>query len=184
MRKHFISLCRKLLALLGVGAALNSCDIFNFGACMYGCPSADYKITGSVKDEMGNPIKGIAISQYQPAGPNDDGSVIYDGWEGEAFATTAEDGTFDIFQNMFPMTGMQLMFRDVDGTENGGDFEDQSVSVEFRQVEKSKDSWYEGVFEAKKPVDVVMKLKQIPVQADPEDGSEGSQEASEGEKAE
>ena len=159
MRKISLRFWAKVLALLGVGGAMESCEIIQFGACMYGCPHADYKLTGSVTDEDGNPIPGISIRQYQSAGPNEDRSVIYDGWEGPELVKTEADGTFVIETVLTSFGGdEEFIFRDVDGPENGGEFVDEPMKIKFDQVKKGDKAWYGGAFEAS-DVKVVLKAK-------------------------
>lgn len=52
-----------IFSILGF-AGVTSCDKIPgipTGRCEYGCPNADYKIMGSVKDGNGKPIKGIQV---------------------------------------------------------------------------------------------------------------------------
>lgn len=158
MRKIGLRFWAKVLAMLGIGGAMESCDILPFGACMYGCPHADYKLEGTVADEAGNPIPGISVRQYQSPGPNKDGSVIYDGWEGPELVKTEADGTFVIETELTSFGGdEEFIFRDVDGPENG-EFEDQAKQFKFTQTQKGDKNWYGGKFETN-GVKVVLKAK-------------------------
>lgn len=154
MRKIRAKLFNRLLALMGVGMFANAC-------VMYATPVATYRISGSVKDEAGNPIEGISLRQYQAAGPNRDGSVIYDGWEGPELARTAADGTFSFSSNVTSFGGEEddFIFRDIDGPENGGEFEALAVTIALERIKKGH-GWNRGVYAAEEPVDVVMRLAQ------------------------
>lgn len=159
MKKIGLRFWAKVLALFGLGGAMESCEIFTIGACMYGCPHADYKVSGSVTDEDGNPIPGISVRQYQSAGPKEDGSVIYDEWEGAELVKTEADGTFVIDTELTSFGGdEEFIFRDVDGPENGGEFVDKSLKIKFDQVKKGDKAWYGGAYEAS-DVKVVLKPK-------------------------
>lgn len=159
MRKLGLKFWSKVLALLGIGGAMEACDIFPIGACMYGTPHADYKVSGSVTDENGNPIPGISVRQYQSPGPDESGKIIYDGWEGPELTRTEADGTFVIDTELTSFGGdEEFIFRDVDGPENGGEFEDQSQKVEVSRTQKGDKAWYGGKFEAH-GIKVVLKAK-------------------------
>ena len=155
MNKLVVGLSRRMLALLGIGVVAGSC----IPLCMYGCPHADYKVSGKVTDKDGKPIEGISVRQYQSSGPTEDGTAILDGWESEELTTTLSDGTFLIDRELTSFGGdEELMFRDVDGPENGGEFVDKAVKVTVKQVKKGDGSWYGGMYEAK-DVNVVLEIK-------------------------
>ena len=61
---------------------------------------------------------------------------------------------------MWPDTNIDLVFTDVDGEENGGEFEtlELNISDEVEQVAEGSGSWYEGGYKADLG-DVVMTLK-------------------------
>lgn len=159
MKKIGLRFWAKVLALLGIGGGAGSCDIFEFGMCMYGCPHSDYVVSGTVTDEAGNPIGGISVRQYQSPGPNESGTVIYDGWESGELVKTAADGTFRIEQELTSFGGdEEFMFRDVDGPENGGEFEDQAQKFNFKQTGKGDGDWYGGEFSAT-GLKIVLKAK-------------------------
>lgn len=159
MKKIGLRFWAKVLALLGIGGAMEACDLLPIGACMYGCPHADYKLSGTVTDENGDPVPGISIRQYQSPGPNADRSVTYDGWEGQELVQTEADGTFVIETVLTTFGGdEEFIFRDVDGPENG-EFEDQSQKFKFTQTKKGDKSWYGGCYEAS-DVKVVLKTKE------------------------
>lgn len=106
----------------------------------YGCPNADYKVLGTVKDSAGKPIKDIQVVTEETFR---DKSVLRD--------TTYSDanGNFSLQKSDFPLERtLNVIFNDVDGVENGGEFESKTVSeVEYKQ-DKKGEGWYHGSFTA------------------------------------
>ena len=49
------------------------------------------------------------------------------------------------------------MFEDIDGAENGGEFESAEAAPEIKRTKKGDKSWYGGAFEVK--ADVTLKKK-------------------------
>lgn len=108
---------------------------------MYGTPTSDYKISGTVQTEKGKPIEGInVIFQGRNGGKPKDVLII----------ETDEDGKFSTeYINSFDTDIYYLKFVDVDGAENGGEFEEKTISVydmQRTQVEKGE-GWYRGKLE-------------------------------------
>ena len=130
-----------LFALLGF-TGITSCNLPQVGdqPVEYGCPSADYKVLGTVKDSAGKPIKGIQVVTEETI-RND--TVLRD--------TTYSDanGNFSLQKNDFPVERtLNVIFNDVDGAENNGHFESKTISgVEYKQ-DKKGEGWYHGSFTA------------------------------------
>lgn len=139
-----------ILSLLGF--SVTSCEDPKTIMCEYGCPNADYQVIGSVKDESGNPLKGIQVvtQDVQGEGVSEFKDTVYTDASGK-FATRT--------RNAFPgVQNVNVVFNDVDGPDNGGDF--SSMSIEKAEYEKTKDgsgSWYDGAYTA--TVNAVMKKK-------------------------
>jgi putative lipoprotein (rSAM/lipoprotein system) len=95
-------------------------------------------------DPDGNPIKSIEISHDYS------GHKVY----------TLEDGSFDYTSedNGFEMETVTLEFTDIDGEENGGDFQYQEVPVPVQQTEPGDGGWNNGKFEAE-DVEIVLAKK-------------------------
>jgi putative lipoprotein (rSAM/lipoprotein system) len=153
MKDLFLRFCRWALPLLGV-AAVTSCEIdppapmygpppsgYDDMVCMYGTPVVEFSVKGKVVDSEGNPIPGIEISH---------------GYSGLK-AKTSEDGSFDYTSQDvgFEMETVTLVFTDIDGEENGGDFQSKEVAVEVEQTEPGDGGWNNGKFEAE-GVEIVM----------------------------
>ena len=120
-------------AILGV-LGFSACD--NPPLDMYGSPTVDFMVKGKVTDSEGTPIKGIVISSKR--GLSDDLSAVTD-----------ENGEF--VTNKIKEFGVMgtLVFTDVDGAENGGDFETYEKDLsKFPQTQvKEGEGWYRGEYE-------------------------------------
>ena len=111
-------LCVAVLGVLGFSAC--SDDPMG-GAAAYGSPTADYKYMGTVTDEAGNPIEGINVIMS--------GNIL--GMPNVKLKTESYDGEkYNFSTGIFSTADTHIAtidFVDVDGEENGGDF--QSVTI-------------------------------------------------------
>lgn len=134
-----------LLALLGV----TGCDP-NSGSdarVEYGTPHVNFHLMARVVDSEGNPIKGITVTTER----------------GEKFyantGTSNAEGLIDANGAFWPGDQNVVIFQDVDGELNGGEFEtlqlDISSSVE---LVRDGESWCMGDYKAELG-DVYMTLK-------------------------
>lgn len=113
---------------------------------MYGSPSATYEVKGKVLDNEGNPINGIKIVlQDDATDPNP-----YEIAESQSL----ENGDYTIRNTTFPTNKLYLSVEDVDGTANGGEFEEQTIELDFSKVEATGDkgAWYEGTKSLEKQI--------------------------------
>lgn len=104
---------------------------------MYGMPSMDFTVSGKVMDVKNNPINGIEVTTS-----NENVYV-------PTKVATDEKGEFTISGNGWPEDTINLTFTDVDGEQNGGDFQTATEQVHLTQTKKTDDVWYKGVYEAK-----------------------------------
>ena len=134
-----------LLGLLGFTAV--SCDnTENLNA--YGTPYVSFTLKARVVDEAGNPIKGIEV----------DANEHY--WFDDK-RYSDENGYFDVSGNLSPGNQYKVRFIDVDGAENGGEFETLELDItdSVKRVAEGSNTWCEGVYEAELG-EVTLKLKQ------------------------
>lgn len=135
-----------LLALLGFGTIACDNDSMEDVAAEYGCPHINFSLKARVIDEAGKPIEGIEVQTKNYA----------------FYANNYSDaeGNIDLNVNMWPDTNIDLIFTDVDGAENGGEFETLNLNIadKVEQVKEGSGSWYEGDFAADLG-DVTLKLK-------------------------
>ena len=135
-----------LLALLGVGAV--SCDNgWGDPVPEYGCPHMNFSLKARVVDEAGKPIEGIEVQTQNNAFYADNYSDA--------------EGNIDLKVGMWPDTNIDLVFTDVDGAENGGEFEtlELNISDKVEKVKEGDGSWYKGGYKADLG-DVVMTVKE------------------------
>lgn len=150
------SLAATALGLLG----FSSCNWLGIGVCMYGEPHADFKAIGSVTDQSGKPIEGIRVAVQQHRHYENSESVIYDqnDWYDNDTLFTDSEGKYELVRNVFSAPNkVTIVFEDVDGEGNGGEFEKAEANPKLTQTKKGDKSWYGGAFEAK--ADVVLKKK-------------------------
>lgn len=133
-----------LLTLLGFGAV--ACDNGMHDQVEYGCPTMTFSLKARVVDEAGKPIEGIEVQTKD----ND----FYSGNFSDA------EGNIDLNVSMWPDTNIDLVFTDVDGAENGGEFETLNLNIadKVEQVTEGSGSWYQGDYAADLG-DVTMTLK-------------------------
>jgi putative lipoprotein (rSAM/lipoprotein system) len=119
----------KSLSILGFTIPMFGCDAPE----MYGTPWADYEVKGKVLDADGDPIKGIKVS------------LIEDQYNSQS-TQSLENGTFKVSLGTIPFDKLKLTAQDIDGAENGGEFEEQTIELDFSKVEATgdKDAWYNG----------------------------------------
>ena len=131
MKKFLLRLCRILLPMLGVSVVI-ACDdkdggsgdtcVPMYGAVVaeYGVMLVEYRVTGKVVDKEDNPIADILVG--------DDYSCNH--------ALTKDDGTFVFESEGVIFDSVTLNFRDLDGEDNGGEFE-----TKYQQVTLSQDNY-------------------------------------------
>ena len=159
MKKLLIKSFDKIIViLLGVLGIFNSCEkpkpLYGVEPCEYGVPYGIYEFHGIVTDkETSNPIQNIQVVRYR--------DTIY----------TNSEGKFTCFDGM--NSEFRLKIEDIDGEENGGDFESQEIDVRFTQadqVEKGDGKWNKGKFvktqnielEKRKTVDTLYGMPSAP----------------------
>ena len=139
-----------------------------FTACpvAYGAPWAEYSVKGRVVDPEGTPIASIAVSfDYCPFDGDHADELLASGYSPDAWTDT--EGRFHIRREESFAENI-LCLHDVDGPQNGGEFEAQRVEINFVQTGKgSGKGWYEGSFEAH-DIEVVM----MPKRAEDEEENE------------
>lgn len=135
MKKKLISTYGKILSWLLALLGLHGCEM-STPVAMYGVPSATFQVKGKVTNKATNkPIEGIEISIKRAPQP---------------LATTNANGEFDITFEEFPGVNHVIFAKDIDGSDNGGEFETDSLVVNtntMKQTEKAKSNWQQGTFE-------------------------------------
>ena len=126
-------LLNRLLALCGVGVA--SC----IPVAMYGTPHVEFHLKARVVDAEGNPIQGIEV-RTKSGQPFDHNTGIAD-YLGNIEAVSGD---------MWPGEQYEVVFLDVDGEYNGGEFENLSLDItdKVKQTKRGDGDWYQGTYKA------------------------------------
>ena len=156
------SLLSGALALLGFAGCTN----INDAPDLYGTPSVDYKIIGTVTDEQGKPLKDIQVIVKNPNG----WSYYDDNTSRESLPPqvipdtlyTDKDGKFTSNNvHAISVSKFTVEFQDIDGEANGGEFlQKQLTKNDFneKRIKKGK-GFYNGEYEYSKTVQLKRKDK-------------------------
>ena len=132
-----------LWALLSI-TGFSGCDKFGLFRCEYGCPNADFKLVGNVKDANGKGIEGIRVV-FRPEGREEES------WENDTLYTDAK-GHFERerLKHDWPdgAQSASIKFEDVDGSAHGSYktkvLQPSELTVE--QTKKGDGRWYAGIY--------------------------------------
>lgn len=133
-----------LLALLGIGGCQSLAleEVEELTMVAYGAPTACYSIKGKVTDEKGKALEGIEVRVKRRF--HADGRDRYF----DILVPLASDanGKWSTEIRATPTDTLQIVFTDIDGAANGGEFAADSVRVPVK-IEKDprkNDAWYVG----------------------------------------
>ena len=148
----FKTFAAALLAVLGFASCEKAIDVIDDGGglCMYGQPHADFKAVGTVKDKSGKPIEGIRVAVQQHRHYENSESVIYDqnDWYDNDTLFTDVNGQYELVRSVFDAPNrVTVVFEDIDGEENGGEFAKAEANPKVVQTKKGDKSWYGGAFQ-------------------------------------
>ena len=123
-----------LLTMLGFSSMVSCDGDINQHADMYGTPTADYEVKGKVLDADGDPIKGIKVILKHPSSLN----ILN--------SQSLADGSYTLSTKLMITNKLLLTTQDIDGAENGGEFEEKTVELDFSKIEYTGDkgAWYSG----------------------------------------
>lgn len=148
----FLTFTNKILAglLSLLGFSLAACD--KIGADEYGCPYADYEIKGKVVDDNGKAINGIQVIIPDPFGNEEytHRDTLITNSAGEFIARPVVT-TFDTDITF------KITTKDIDGTDNGGAFEETITEVVFKKEDLTEGSGSWNYGSAQKEVTITMK---------------------------
>ena len=149
-----------LLSMLGYGCTSSTnefVEMYGVPVMEYGTPYADYKMMGQVTDEKGFPINNIKTSVKNVV-VSDLGAVY--NWGLDSTKTDAS-GKYMISFKGFPSNPeTKLIVEDIDGEANRGEFQSDTLDIDFEKAVKVKDgdrSWNMGTYEIYQ--DIKMKKK-------------------------
>ena len=138
------------LALLGFAGCNNG-----EAPVLYGTPSVDYRVMGTITDTNGKPIQGIRVVVADEDVIN--GKIYAEDYPWVTSDTTYTDnkGQFSSSKiNDISYTRTLIDIQDIDDEANGGVFNEKRLHInhfEKKQVKK-KDGWYSGEFEFSKDI--------------------------------
>ena len=127
----------------------------------YGMPHAKYQIQGTVTaEETGSPIQGVRVKYSHLDYVDDDGNKHFTEMCGDNILTD-KDGKVDITDTAFAsgQDEIEISLEDIDGAENGGNFETMILHNEDLQIEFVKDNggrWHIGDY----TINFAAKMKQ------------------------
>lgn len=146
-----------LLALLGIGGCTSE-EIFyeREMMAMYGTPTANFSVKGTVTDEKGKPISNLQVILGQRYYNNS--GVIYDvNYVPIDTLTTDAKGVYQMSKTRFPVQNLQIDINDIDGEAGGGQFQSSSLVIQNIQYEGGE-GWFRGTANVKVP-DIILKKK-------------------------
>lgn len=116
----------------------------------HGTPSIRYQVKGTVTDEAGKPLKGIAMrvkDDFMNPALKDPYVELYS-------VETDEKGEYatEFIDDTGIRDGLVLIAEDVDGKENGGLFAPDTlrlIDLEKKKVGEGDDEWDSGIWELK-----------------------------------
>lgn len=132
-----------VMALLGLFPFFSGCDEPRE---MYGTPTADYLIMGTVTDSLTNtPVQNIRVSIKNPIEPFMPIDTVF----------TDAEGKYSFLFHLFPYESVPFNIKteDIDGESNGGPYitKEGTAEVTVTNMDKSKaKGWYSGKFTAVK----------------------------------
>ena len=112
----------------------------------YGMPYAEFKIVGEVKSTDGKPIKGIRVIVNPRKNEPEESARWY---QDTLFTDASGSFSKDILKHTWPdeLKDAVITFDDVDGSENGGEFESTSLqngNFAVEKVKKGSGNWDSG----------------------------------------
>ena len=134
---------RRLLCLLLGALGFTACsdNSINSMMCEYGTPTVQFTVKGRVTDADGKPIKGIVVSSTEVNSFSENAGLE---------AVTGEDGRFTTQKVKAIGIHGKLLFTDIDGAENGGEFETQTVELHTlpeTKIAEGDGGWDVGEYE-------------------------------------
>ena len=146
--RWYNSLLASLLTFLGYGCTMNEpIDMYGTPILMYGTPTVTYNIKGTVTDEDGKAINGIKVKATINTSDEANTEHILD-----AKITDAEGKYIMKIYDYIPVndSNHKLIIEDIDGAENGGEFQSDTIKVtdlEIKKISGPDGEWNLGVFE-------------------------------------
>lgn len=156
INRWYNSILTALLSLLGYSCSSeNSLEMYGTPILMYGVPSAEYKISGTVTNDNNEAVKGIKTSLKNIVNFNGNTTVF-----GIDSVMTDDNGHYDVSLKGFPQNDeIKLIVEDVDG-ETNGTYQNDTIDIKYDDALKIKEGsgiWDSGTFTIRQ--DIKLKKK-------------------------
>ncbi|MDD2594912.1 MAG: radical SAM-associated putative lipoprotein [Bacteroidales bacterium] len=141
MKRHYgiKALFLMLLSAIGMTSCNGLIETIGGQLLMYGSPTANYRISGKVKDEAGKGINGIQVVVGWPMTYME--NINY--FRPIDTLYTDSNGNYSFSETM-PQTNIRILANDVDGEGNGGKFKSDSINISNIKFTGGDGSWYKG----------------------------------------
>lgn len=132
-------------------------------AVMYGVPTMDFVVNGTVRNEQGKPVKGLQVVlvnqnlDIDPEQMHEDNPYVLN-YLKRASDTTDAQGVYECHTTDVPVESQQIIVRDIDGKANGS-YESQMFEVKFTEGDQTttRQGWNMGTREKKVDITVIKK---------------------------
>ncbi len=128
MKQNILKFFNSLLVFIAGALGLTGCGHGWGIVAEYGCPNADFDLSGRVVNESDEAIEGIEVK-------------LLDSWE-NASDTTNADGEYAIKTSGFPLSEISVVAVDIDGDQNGL-YASDTVKVKAEYT-GGDGRWYDG----------------------------------------
>ncbi|MDL2289784.1 radical SAM-associated putative lipoprotein [Paludibacteraceae bacterium OttesenSCG-928-F17] len=155
MKNYFIKLFDKtMIAVLGLIGLASACNPI----AEYGVPHADFEIKGTIIDKENN----SAISNIRIIRQTTREDTENYGYPDTTYTNDAGNFSFKFSEFSSNSADFSLTIEDIDGIENGGEFEEKTIEASFTKSDqvRKKDGWYEGGFLKKYTIELEQKETQ------------------------
>ena len=99
----------------------------------YGCPYAEFQISGRVENSQKQAIKGIEVSIKQTNNPYKQATLAKD--------TTDADGSFEFSFTEFPVNELLITTHDIDSTADGS-YQPNSIQITPEYKDDPNNTWH------------------------------------------
>ena len=153
MKTKDFKLLRWLCSMVMVAMGFTACskDEPEEISVMYGTPYGEYKYEGIVTDEEGNPIQGINVTVQEYNDPIKNLTMV----------ETDKSGSFTTDYIKRGSGRQTLIFTDIDGDANGGDFEEVRFNIHSLnnkvKIEDGEGDWDNGKWKVTADVELTLK---------------------------